>query len=363
MKVTLLADSLGFGGAQRQIANLAVELKAHGYDVEFIRYRKDDFYRPILESADIEPQLVSHRLTPIRMLKLRKAIKRSSPDAVISFLTVANFYACVAAIGKHKWKTVISERLADEPSFLDKKKKFLRSVQAKYADAIVCNSKCAENLWKKYFPKTENKLTTIYNIIEVPDLSSKHREDGKCRLVVAARYESVKNLVGMLQAVNLLSDEEKNKLEIHWYGKSNVEGAAESVLGKGEAFIKQNNLENCVFLHPATDKIYPIMAEADFVSLFSFMEGLPNAIIEGMTLKKPVVMSKVSDYAVLVDESNGFLCDPHSPEDIANALRQAINTTQEQRTQMGQISYEKIKKICSRDVVVAQWEKLLNNRH
>lgn len=359
MKVTLLADSLGFGGAQRQIANLAVELNAHGYEVEFIRYRKDDFYRPILESANIEPRLVSHKLAPIRMLKLKKAIKRSSPDVVISFLTVANFYACVAAIGKHKWKTVISERLADEPSFLDKKKKILRSVQAKYADVIVCNSKCAENLWKKYFPKVENKLTTIYNIIEVPDIQHEPRDDGKCRLVVAARYESVKNLQGMLQAVNLLSDDEKNKLEIHWYGKSNVEGAAESVLGKGEDFIKQNKLEKCVFLHPATDKIYSIMAQADFVSLFSFMEGLPNAIIEGMTLKKPIVMTAVSDYDVLVNESNGFLCDPNSPESIADALRSAINTTQEQREKMGQCSYEKVQKICSRETVVAQWEGLL----
>lgn len=359
MKVTLLADSLGFGGAQRQIANLAVELKAHGYEVEFIRYRKDDFYRPILERANIEPKLVSHKLAPIRMLKLRKAIKRSSPDVVISFLTVANFYACVAAIGKHKWKTVISERLADEPSFLDKKKKILRSVQARYADVVVCNSKCAENLWKKYFPKAENKLTTIYNIIEVPDIPSEHSKDNKCRLVVAARYESVKNLEGMLHAVNLLSDDEKNKLEIHWYGKSNVDGAAESVLGKGEEFINQNNLENCVFLHPATDKIYPIMAQADFVSLFSFMEGLPNSIIEGMSFKKPIVMSAVSDYDVLVDESNGFLCDPNSPQSIADALRNAINTTKEQREKMGKCSCEKIQKICSREAVVSQWEGLL----
>ena len=363
MKITLLTDSLGFGGAQRQIANLAVELKVRGYEVEFIRYRNDDFYRPVLESANIEPKLVPHKLAPIRMLKLRAAIKKSSPDVVISFLTVANFYACVAAIGKHKWRTLISERLADEPSFQDKKQKVLRMVQSKYADAIVCNSKCAEDLWKKYFPKTENKLHTIYNIIEVPELSATLSQDGKCRLVVAARYETVKNLNGMLQAVNLLSDDEKDKLEIHWYGKSNVVGAAESVLGRGEEFIKQNDLENCVFLHPATEQIYPIMAEADFISLFSFMEGLPNAIIEGMTLKKPVVMSKVSDYAVLVDEGNGFLCDPHSPEDIANALRQAINTTSEQRAAMGQLSYDKIKKICSREAVVAQWERLLNYKN
>ena len=359
MKITLLADSLGFGGAQRQIANLAVELKKHGHEVEFIRYRKDDFYRPILEKAGIEPKLVAHKYAPVRMLKLKKAIKQSSPDAVISFLTVPNFYACMAAIGKHKWKTVISERCADEPSFRDKKQKILRAVQAKYADLIVCNSKCAENLWKMYFPKASKKVQTIYNIIEVPDIVAEERNDGKCRLVVAARYETVKNLDGMLKAVTLLSEEERNKLEIHWYGKANVVDAVDGVLGMGEKYIKKNGLEECVLLHPATDKIYPIMAEADFISLFSYREGLPNAIIEGMTLKKPVVMTRISDYSVLVDENNGFLCNPDSAESIAEALRKAINTNRDEREKMGQISQEKIKKICSREAVYAQWDAII----
>lgn len=359
MKIVLLVDSLGFGGAQRQIVNLAACLKDDGHDIVFLRYRRDDFYRSVLEDAGIEPELLSHKWAVARMLKIRKAIRNASPDVVISFLTVPNFYACVAAIGRHKWKTVISERLNDEGSFLDKKKRLLRTVQAKCADEIICNSKSAEALWKKYFPKLEGKVHTIYNIIEMPNIQSVMSDDGKCRMIVAARYEDVKNLHGMLKAVTLLSNEEKNKLEIHWYGKSNVAGAADSVLGKGEEFIKENKLENCVFLHPATDKIYPIIAESDFISLFSFMEGFPNAIIEGMTLKKPVVMSKVSDYYVLVDEENGFLCDPSSPEDIANALRKAINTTNEQRVEMGQKSHKKIKEICSREVVVKQWERLL----
>lgn len=361
MKIVLLTDSLGFGGAQRQIVNLAACLKEKGYDVSFIRYRNDDFYRPILEKAGIEPELVSHRWAMVRMLRIRKAIRRASPDIVISFLTVPNFYACVAAIGKHKWKTVISERLTDEASFVSKKKRLLRIVQAKYADKIICNSKSAESLWKKYFPRVQNKAHTIYNIIEVPETPTSVRDDGKCRVVVAARYEAVKNLQGMLKAVTLLSDEEKSKLEIHWYGKANVAKAAESVLGEGERFIKTNKLDTCVFLHPATDKIYPIMAESDYVALFSFKEGLPNAIIEGMTLKKPVIMSRVSDYAVLVNDENGFLCDPESPESIAEALRNAINMSHEQRAQMGQRSHEKIRKICSREAVVKQWEDLALN--
>ena len=361
MKIVLLADSLGFGGAQRQISNLAVELKALGHDVIFARYQKDDFYRPLLQKAQIEPVMVESSGAISRLLKIRKFIRNAKPDVVISFDNIPSFCACFAAIGSHKWKTIISERLAKHSMFRGKKAALIKGVQARYADAIVCNSNCAQKLWEQYYPKTAKKLTTIYNIIDVPNTEGQPTQDGKCRLLVAARYEPVKNLLGLLKAVNSLTAEEKAQLEIHWYGNENVVADGESVLQQGKKFVKENGLQHTVFLHPATDKIYEKMANTDYVALFSYAEGLPNAIIEGMSLKKPVVMSKVSDYAVLVDESNGFCCDPNSTEDIANAIRKAMDTTQEQRQAMGQKSYEKIRNVCSRQAVIAQWCSLIDD--
>ena len=359
MKIVLLIDGLGFGGAQRQIANLAVELKKHHHDVSLVRYHKDDFYLPLLNKENINPITVESKNAISRVVKIRRTIRKLNPDVLISFMGTPNFYASISSAGKHSWKLIVSERIADEKLFVSRKSKLFRDFQAKYADAIVCNSKTAQGLWEKYYPETKNKLSTIYNIIDVPEIAIETKNDGKCRLLVAARYEREKNLDGMLKAVMLLTNEERDKLEIHWYGKSNVVEATESVLDNGNNFIKENCLEQCVFLHPATDKIYPLMAESDFVSLFSHMEGLPNSIIEGMSFKKPIVMSAVSDYDILVDESNGFLCDPNSTQSIADALRNAINTTQEQRKKMGKCSYEKIQKICSREAVVAEWEYVL----
>jgi len=359
MKIILLADSLGFGGAQRQIANLAVCLKELGHDIVFVRYRKDDFYLSILDKAEISPLLIERKNAFSRMLAIRKEIRKISPDVLISFMTVPNFYACMASGAKHKWKVIISERVANESAFLSKKLKPFISMQAKRADKIVCNSKSAEELWKKYYPKTMDKLTTIYNIIDVPEIETQKKEDGKCRFLVAARYEKEKNLDGLLEGISLLSDAERSRLELHWYGKANIAGAAESVYDNACRLVKEKGFDKCVFLHQATDKIYQIMAEVDYLSLFSHREGLPNAIIEGMTLKKPIVMSRVSDYSVLVDESNGFLCDPGSPEDIARAIRAALSTTIEERAKMGEASYEKIQAVCSRDAVIERWSDLI----
>ena len=360
MKIVLLIDGLGFGGAQRQIVNLAVELKRGGHDIEFLCYnRENDFYLPLLESKGITPIVVENKNVVERLLRIRRAVKRLSPDVLISFLTTPSFCAAVASVGRHKWMHIVSERNAKEPTFISRKGRIMRGVIAKFSDVIACNSMSGAALWEKYYPATKDKLTTIYNIIDVPEQECSFSTDGKCRMVVAARYERVKNLDGLLRAVKLLTSEEREKLEIHWYGRMDASEETRSVVENGRKYISENGLDSCVQLHPATDKIYPIVANADYISLFSYHEGLPNAIIEGMTLGKPVLMSEVSDYAVLVDETNGFTCDPASDESIAEALRRAISTTAEQRVRMGECSRERIGRICSREAVMAQWEALL----
>ncbi len=363
MKIALLIDSLGFGGAQRQIVNLAISFKALGHDISFLRYYPDNFYLPLLNEAGIDPITVESKNAIGRIFAIRKNLKRIDPDVVISFVGIPNFCASLASAGKHRWKLITSERIANQGAFKNKKVAFMKSVQARYSDAIVCNSKCAQELWEKYYPKVKHKLSTVYNIIDVPEIATSVKNDGKCRMIVAARYEREKNLDGLLKAVSRLAPEERERLEIHWYGKSNIADATESVINPGKRYIEENSMENCVFLHPATDQIYPLMAESDFVALFSYIEGLPNAVIEGMTLKKPIVMSTVSDYAVLVDESNGFLCDPGSIESIAEALRRAINTTPKMREEMGRRSCEKIGRLCSVESVVSQWEALINGKN
>jgi glycosyltransferase involved in cell wall biosynthesis len=360
MNIVLLIDSLGLGGAQRQIVNLAIALKSEGNNITVIRYRYDDFYLPLLKSHCIVPVTVQSTNILTRIINIRKEICRLKPDLVISFMGAPNTYACLASFGLHLWKLITNERVANINTFLGLTNKIRRRLQVKCSDLIVCNSKCAQDLWEKYFPKSKNKLKTIYNILDMPDLPPCERRDEKCRILVAARYEQEKNLSGMIRAVVTLSNEEKSKLEIHWYGRANHVINAVSEYDKGLQLIKENHLESCVFLHPATDQIYKLMAEADFIGLFSHLEGLPNSIIEGMYLHKPIIMSKVSDYQTLVDESNGYLCNPEDDSDIANVIRYAINSSLSERESMGLASREKICKLCFRDVVMQQWNALLS---
>src|SRR5690606_11175844 len=74
----------------------------------------------------------------------------------------------------------------------------------------------------------------------------------------------------------------------------------------------------------------------DFVGLFSHYEGFPNAICEGMSLKKPVIVTKVSDIPLLLHEDvNGYLCDSNNVLSIQNAIIKAIDSSLDDRKLMG----------------------------
>ena len=60
-RILCFIDSLGAGGAQRQLVNLAIGLKKRDYIVSFLVYHVDDFYLPILQENGIE---IRDRLSP-----------------------------------------------------------------------------------------------------------------------------------------------------------------------------------------------------------------------------------------------------------------------------------------------------------
>ena len=89
------------------------------------------------------------------------------------------------------------------------------------------------------------------------------------------------------------------------------------------------------------------------------MEGLPNAICEGMMNGKPIIMTKVSDYADLVDDTNGVLCDWDNPESIKYALLDAMQWSVDELREKGINSKNKAENLFSSKVIMNQWIKLI----
>lgn len=76
------------------------------------------------------------------------------------------------------------------------------------------------------------------------------------------------------------------------------------------------------------------LAGIDFLVLCSDTEGLPNAVLEAMAMRRPVVATAVSDLPKLVS-GIGFTAEPGNAASLAQALQQMRHLSSEQRLAMG----------------------------
>jgi hypothetical protein len=353
-------DSLGPGGAQRQMTTLAKLFALRGYKVSLLVYHDEDFFESDLIKNNILLIKVLNKSYFRRIIKIRKIIRQSSPNVVISFLDTPNFLACIAAIGRKKWKLIISERSNNPQQFKGIKQKTYRYFY-KFADIIVFNSNSAKHRWHESCPQYTNKMATIYNTVLLDKITTKYipRQNNKLNIVIVASYQYIKNPIGVVNALSLMNKEERNKIKIDWYGSNQVSSYGKKAYDEAKALIEKNHLQSFITFNDSNKNIANVMNEADMIGLFSQYEGLPNTICEGMMMSKPIIMTRVSDYSVLVSEDNGFLCDWDNSETIKNALVVASNLSVEKLKIMGNISKHKAENLFSSKIVIDKWMSII----
>jgi len=113
-KILCLIDSLGAGGAQRQIVGLATFLKEKGYDVTVAIYHIDNgeqFYANNLLSAGIPYVFLKKAEKKFtRPFYIASYIRKTRPDVVISYLFTPCICACFARVFNRRFRLIVSER-------------------------------------------------------------------------------------------------------------------------------------------------------------------------------------------------------------------------------------------------------------
>jgi glycosyltransferase involved in cell wall biosynthesis len=334
MKILCVIDSLGSGGAQRQLVNLAIKFKEKGHDVCFLVYHNDPFYCNALSEQGIPVIEVLEGNYFKRLLKIRKTIRKGRYDSVLSFLEVPSFICEISSFPFRKWRLVVGERNANPAILTFAKLKFYRIFHL-VADAVVANSHENIKLVKKVNPLLSvNNLHVIYNLIDFEKWQPKpknyvFKNGGKFNLIIVARHQYHKNLNGLIEAVNLLNDSEKNQLVVNWYGGVRQDNSKADSLEK----IEKYNLSDVFTFHEPTTDIASKVNEADALGLFSFYEGLPNVVCEAMTNAKPVISSNVSDVSLLLEEN--FVFSPENEAELCRTLRRLLSLTESDCNSVG----------------------------
>lgn len=365
MKILCVIDSLSSGGAQRQLVELALGFKEYGHQISFLTYHHIPFYNSALESNGISISCIHTKSYIRRLLSMRRFIRKGNYDAVLAFLEAASFICEISGFPYRKWKLVVGERNANPNIEKSVKLRIFRWFHL-FADFIVANSYANMKIIRKVNPwLPQSKCKVFYNIVDFsrwkPIDDFTFQANGKIKIVVAARQNYQKNLNGLVDAILLLSEEERSKLEINWYGDSIVEPYLDNSFMEAYLKIKLHNIENIITFHPATHDITGIIQKSDAVGLFSFYEGFPNAVCEGMACRKPVISSAVSDLPVFLPYDSNLLCDPESAHSIKKALSYLINLSDDQFEQIGLNNESIAKERFRRQDIVVSYLRLFDS--
>lgn len=317
-----LIDSLGAGGAQRQMVGLASFLRERGYDVVVAFYHFEMFYADYLISKGVPyVYLKKAEQNSLRLFQIAKYIRNENPDVVISYLDTPNICACFARMFNRGFKLITSERNTSQRT---EKKEQIRFNFFRMADFVVPNSYSQAEYINKTFPFLSKKVVSIPNFVDLvyftPPIEKK-RTDIPMVMVVASIWES-KNTLGFIEAVGMLKAKDY-KFHVNWYGKdvSNID-----YFNTCQQKIVELGVGDYLELKEKTAQIRDRYQDANYFCLPSFHEGTPNVICEAMACGLPIACSDVCDNSRYVtDGENGFLFNPKDTSSITNALEKLLS--------------------------------------
>ncbi|MGO3653843.1 MAG: glycosyltransferase [Sphingobacterium sp.] len=363
MRLLCVIDSLGSGGAQRQLIELAIGFKyKYDFKVTFLIYHQDLFYKDLLDRNGIDVVLIEESSYFKRLLRIRRFIRKGDFDNVISFLEAASFICEISGFPTRKWGLIVGERSAN-PLILKSPKLRLYRFFHLFSDYVVANSNENIEMVKRINPLlSDSKLKVIYNIVDLEkwqpsNLSNDRNGNKKFNLVVIASLRRLKNLRGLIEGVKLLGTKAKS-LKVTWYGDSVIEPFIDESFPQDLMLIDKYNLQDVFEFRPATLSINEEIKSADAVGLFSLYEGLPNAVCEAMASGKTVLSSKISDVSCFI-KNRELLFNPNIPSEINGALENLLSLNVARLNSIGRKNRIEAEKLFSQKAILESYLKLM----
>jgi glycosyltransferase involved in cell wall biosynthesis len=275
--------------------------------------------------------------------RLRRLVRRTRTDIVHAHLSLSEL---VAALGVPRGVPIIASRRGRTPGHEDAAWfRILQGMAHRRVALMICNS---EEL--AAFTRTHDvwapPIEVIRNGVDVDRFAVTPMPGGPPRIVVVGNLIGYKRHDLFLHALALL--------------RRTMPDVEATLVGEGpershlEASASELGLDEGVDFMGQVADVRPHIASAHVLALTSAHEGLPNAVLEGMAMGRPIVATRVGGVPEVVrDGIEGHLVG-HAPEDIADGLARVLSDASVQR-RMGAAARSRAESF-SWDRVVARTE-------
>ncbi len=358
-RICFLIPTLGIGGTERQLVHLM-----HGL--------APDFELTVICTGSEGPLAEDVRLLGAKVFALEagsgwnllvhrrilRIFRAHRPDIVHAFLFGFDF-AAVRAARKAGTPVVVSGRrqLAHW-----KKARHIRLQKRAnaYVDTIVANSVAAADFAAHQESCDRARYRVIHNGIDADAfLSDADPDETRLRLGIpqnrtiigiVANFSPVKDHALFVRIARELM---KRRDHLHFLMVGGGPGHREIMRA-----VRHRGLADRFTRYAASDDVADLYAIMSVMVLCSKSEGFPNAVLEAMAARRPVVAAKVGGIPELVDhERTGLLVDSRRASDFAEAIDRLL-TNQDQAAATGAAAGDAVRREFSMASMVDQHRTL-----
>lgn len=300
---------------------------------------------------------------PLQDLKTYKfykqLIKSVKPDAVLTYTAKPNIYGCLAS---HSCKakcicnvTGLGSNFQSE-NIIKKIMLFLQKFSYKFAKTVFFQNRAnLEYFNSKGIAKNNSKLLPGSGVNLEENAFEENKLDEKCKFVTIARIRQDKGYDELYEAVKKAYEEGLNA-EFHILGWTEEEKYKQITedMQKNYGLIVHGNIPH--------EEVHGLIKNYNFLIHPSYHEGMSNVILEAASSGLVCLASNINGCKEAVEDGKtGLLFEPKDSDSLFEAIKKAVNFTQEEITQMSNFSREKMEKEFDREIVIEKYLYEIND--
>lgn len=306
MRVIFVISCLSYGGAEKNMMLVANHMRTES-DVAICNFNEHDTRQEISSEIKYYEQTrwipsgkrfdwVSQRKAQYKFLK--DSCRKFVPDVIISFLPIPNAISVLCGRRLHI-PVIISER-ADPYQSISKIDKLIHFIYG-FADGAVFQSEGAKNYYPK---KLKKKSMVIPNPVVVPEDAKMHNtQKAKKEIVCVGRFENKQKRQDLaIKAMKIIHDKYSDYKLVFWGDGNDLEQAKDMT--------HKLMLDDCVEFRGVSKNVLKDIKDSELYLLTSDYEGIPNTLIEAMSIGMPCVSTDCSPGGaklLLGDNENGLV--------------------------------------------------------
>jgi GalNAc-alpha-(1->4)-GalNAc-alpha-(1->3)-diNAcBac-PP-undecaprenol alpha-1,4-N-acetyl-D-galactosaminyltransferase len=318
MKILFVISCLNYGGAEKNLVYIANNI-AKQHQVVICNFNESETKQNISTEVrvfDKDKKEHSGRYSWIfnrfdQLKFLNKIAKKEKPNVIISFLNMPNMMAVI--VGKlHKIPVIISER-ADPYQTISKLDKIIHRIYEK-ADGAVFQTEGAKEFYSKNLQKKSTVIPNpvmVNKNIETHDYTLANKE-----IVVIGRFENKQKRQDLAVKAFRIVVEKYPDYVLKFWG----DGADQQSIRK---LCNEYGISENVIFAGVSSCIVDDISNSEIFLLTSDYEGIPNSLIEAMSVGLPCVSTDCSPGGakmLLEDGKNGILVPRGDVEKIAESI-------------------------------------------